>query len=349
MTVLWLSISMTYGLSLNHLCSVLSIHRWWEVGRFRIPSTTSRPALWRWLAWAPLGRGTWNADGRRLVAILVVEMMENHEESHINSIQLLTIHNHTLISKPKMNMLDSFNMDRYGQVGFVDFTWFYCWRRWCSQRLVVKDTENHDVAWLRCMIEVYDLWSLDRLSEFLAQHDHQNASVNLEETWSSTFSYIFYHFLIWLLYLLYFVMIYSVFTIIAYTFRQFRFLRHIFRGIFCIAEVFAVFWPCAVCYGILIPCFLFYLYTWQHIVLRHLVLGSLGHLRDVKETIKSLVYHQILVLSWFVCLSSWLSNWNYHFGNPPFLDRPHDCLFPLIRKRMKIQRFIPLEHESWSW
>lgn len=33
--------------------------------------------------------------------------------------------------------------------------------------------------------------------------------------------------------------------------------------------VFAVFWPCAVCYGILIPCFLFYLYTWQHIVLRY--------------------------------------------------------------------------------
>ena len=60
--------TMTYGLSSsNHLCSVLSIHRWWEVGRFCIPSTTSRPALWRWLAWAPLGRGTWNADGRRLV------------------------------------------------------------------------------------------------------------------------------------------------------------------------------------------------------------------------------------------------------------------------------------------
>ena len=34
--------------------------------------------------------------------------------------------------------------------------------------------------------------------------------------------------------------------------------------------------------------------------------------------------------------------------NPPFLDKPHDCFFPLIRKRMKIQRFIPLEHESWS-
>jgi hypothetical protein len=33
----------------------------------------------------------------------------------------------------------------------------------------------------------------------------------------------------------------------------------------------------------------------------------LGHLRDVKETIKSLVYHQILVLLWCVCLSSWLS------------------------------------------
>lgn len=171
----------------------------------------------------------------------------------------------------------------------------------------------------------------------------------ISESWGKMVIHIFYHFLIWLLYLLYFIMIYSVFTIIAYTFRQFRFLRHIFRGIFCIAEVFAVFWPCAVCYGILIPCFLFYLYTWQHIVLRHLVLGFLGHLRDVKETIKSLVYHQILVYHGLFV---------YHPGflieittleNPPFLDKPHDCLFPLIRKRMKIQRFIPLEHESWSW
>eukprot|EP00435_Cladocopium_sp_Y103_P059189 s57_g21.t1 len=34
-------------------------------------------------------------------------------------------------------------------------------------------------------------------------------------------------------------------------------------------EVAAVFWPCAVCYAILIPCFLFYLYVRQHLVLRY--------------------------------------------------------------------------------
>lgn len=35
------------------------------------------------------------------------------------------------------------------------------------------------------------------------------------------------------------------------------------------SEVAAVFWPCAVCYAILIPCFLFYLYVRQHLVLRY--------------------------------------------------------------------------------
>ena len=34
-------------------------------------------------------------------------------------------------------------------------------------------------------------------------------------------------------------------------------------------EVSAVFWPCAACYGVLIPCFLFYLYTRQHVMLRN--------------------------------------------------------------------------------
>eukprot|EP00434_Breviolum_minutum_P025625 symbB.v1.2.022642.t1/scaffold2018.1/size92264/2 len=34
-------------------------------------------------------------------------------------------------------------------------------------------------------------------------------------------------------------------------------------------EVAPVFWPCAVCYGVLIPCFLFYLYARQHLVLRY--------------------------------------------------------------------------------
>ncbi|CAE7867432.1 ERECTA [Symbiodinium necroappetens] len=31
----------------------------------------------------------------------------------------------------------------------------------------------------------------------------------------------------------------------------------------------SVFWPCAICYGILIPCFLFYLYFRQHVLLRY--------------------------------------------------------------------------------
>ena len=30
-----------------------------------------------------------------------------------------------------------------------------------------------------------------------------------------------------------------------------------------------VFWPYAVCYGLLIPCFLLYLYTRQHVFLRY--------------------------------------------------------------------------------
>jgi len=34
-------------------------------------------------------------------------------------------------------------------------------------------------------------------------------------------------------------------------------------------EVRPVFWPCAVCYGVLIPCFLLYLYARQHLVLRY--------------------------------------------------------------------------------
>lgn len=34
-------------------------------------------------------------------------------------------------------------------------------------------------------------------------------------------------------------------------------------------EVWAVFWPCAVCYGILVPCFLLYLYMRQHVFLRY--------------------------------------------------------------------------------
>eukprot|EP00434_Breviolum_minutum_P025627 symbB.v1.2.022644.t1/scaffold2018.1/size92264/4 len=34
-------------------------------------------------------------------------------------------------------------------------------------------------------------------------------------------------------------------------------------------EIAPVFWPCAVCYGVLIPCFLLYLYARQHLVLRY--------------------------------------------------------------------------------
>ena len=34
-------------------------------------------------------------------------------------------------------------------------------------------------------------------------------------------------------------------------------------------EVSSVFWPCAICYGILIPSFLFTLYARQHVVLRY--------------------------------------------------------------------------------
>ncbi|OLQ11624.1 hypothetical protein AK812_SmicGene4492 [Symbiodinium microadriaticum] len=34
-------------------------------------------------------------------------------------------------------------------------------------------------------------------------------------------------------------------------------------------KVSSVFWPCAICYGILIPCFLFYLYVRQHVLLRY--------------------------------------------------------------------------------
>ncbi|CAE7870227.1 GSO1, partial [Symbiodinium necroappetens] len=35
------------------------------------------------------------------------------------------------------------------------------------------------------------------------------------------------------------------------------------------SPVSSVFWPCAICYGILIPCFLFYLYFRQHVLLRY--------------------------------------------------------------------------------
>ena len=200
---------MTYGLSSsNHLCSVLSIHRWWEVGRFRIPSTTSRPALWRWLAWAPLGRGTWNADGRRLVAILVVEMMKSHGESHRNYIKLLTIH---WFQNQKWTCW----------IPSIWTGWIYGFYMILLLKMVMFPETN---CGQRCrkswcgVIALYD-WGLRFVVLRSPQWILSTAwpSECISESWGNMVIHIFYHFLIWLLYLLYFVMIYSVFIQLLHT------------------------------------------------------------------------------------------------------------------------------------
>lgn len=87
-----------------------------------------------------------------------------------------------------------------------------------------------------------------------------------------------------------------------------------------LTEVSAVFWPCAACYGVLIPCFLFYLYTRQHVMLRNsrmpLELQSLvqsGCPTFVKtgETWNLSLFLWHMLIFWRIVLYGWtLERWN---------------------------------------